>query len=263
VSQITGKFRFADNRKTIGALTTFGVHHGGMISFKSEILILLLVCVSISEALAASPQTSKYISGGREVSYETFSVDGTAGPLLILLHGASGPGMPMYREQAKYFADHGYTVLLLHYFDATGSSTASDKNYAVWEMAVNDMIAEVRKNPAWATRKIGLIGFSLGASVVLAAGSQKVSVAAIADWYGSLPDVFFERRKGMPPLLILHGQQDPIIPIVNAQQLVRLCEMEHYTCESRFYPGEGHGFTAATLIDADQRTLDFFRRKLE
>ena len=100
------------------------------------------------------------------------------------------------------------------------------------------------------------MGFSLGASVALAAGSQRVPVDAIADWYGSLPDSFFEQRKGMPPLLILHGQQDSTIPIVNAQQLARLCEMEHYG-------GEGHGFSDASLKDADQRTLEFLARKLK
>ena len=183
--------------------------------------------------------------------------------MLILLHGASGPGVPLYREQAMYFADHGYTVLFLHYFDATGSSTPSDKNYALWEEAVINLIAETHKNPVWADRKIGLMGFSLGASVVLAAGSQDAPVGAVVDWYGSLPDAFFERRKGMPPLLILHGQQDQIIPIVNAQQLARLCEMEHYSCESHFYGGEGHGFSGASLKDADQRTLEFLARKLK
>jgi len=99
--------------------------------------------------------------------------------------------------------------------------------------------------------------------VALAVGSQNAPVAAIAEWYGSLPDAFFEQRKGMPPLLILHGQQDPIIPIVNAQQIARLCAIEHYSCESHFYVGEGHGFTGATLRDADQRTLEFFARKLK
>ncbi len=238
------------------------VHDGGMISLKSGTLILLLLCVCVSEALAASARSAQYNSGGRQVSYEVFGTTQT-GPVLILLHGASGPGVPLYRAQAEYFAEHGYMVLFLHYFDVTGSGTPSDKNYVVWERAVSDLIAETRKNPAWADRKIGLIGFSLGASVVLATGSQNARVAAIVDWYGSLPDAFFERRKGMPPLLILHGQQDSIIPIVNAQQLVRLCEMEHYSCESHFYASEGHGFSGASLKDADKRTLEFFARKLK
>jgi carboxymethylenebutenolidase len=229
---------------------------------KSFFLIIVIAYLGAFEARAASAQSLKYTTNARQVTYEVFG-SGETGPLLFLLHGVSGPGVPLYREQAKYFSDHGYTVLFLHYFDATGSSTPSDKNYAVWERAVIDLVAEAHKNPSWKGRKMGLIGYSLGASVVLAAGSRNAPVAAIADWYGSLPDAFFESRQGMPPLLILHGEQDPIIPIVNAQQLARLCEMEHYTCESHFYAGEGHGFSGASLKDADQRTLDFFARKLK
>lgn len=232
-----------------------------MILSKSATLILLLSCLCPPQLFCASPQMLKYTTSGRQVSYEIFGAN-EMGPVLILLHGVSGPGLALYREQAEFFAGHGYAVLLLHYFDATGSNTPSDKNYATWEIAVSDLIFELRKNPAWTTRKVGIVGFSLGASVALAAGSQNVDVNAIAEWYGSLPDAFFERRKGMPPLLILHGQRDPTIPIINAQQLARLCELEHYRCESHFYPSEGHGFTGTALKDADKRTLDFLAREL-
>ncbi|UWZ83275.1 alpha/beta hydrolase family protein [Occallatibacter riparius] len=209
-----------------------------------------------------SQQSATYVSDGRKVTYEIFGPSET-GPMLILLHGASGPGVLLYRQQAEYFVARGYTVLLLHYFDASGSNTPSDKNYEMWQRAVANLIEETRAKPGWSERKICLLGFSLGASVALAAGSQNVPAAAVAEWYGSLPDVFFERRKGMPPLLILHGQQDRVIPIVNAEQVARLCEMEHYACESHFYPGEGHGFAGSTLTDASQRTLDFFTRNLK
>jgi dienelactone hydrolase len=138
----------------------------------------------------------------------------------------------------------------------------SSQNYAVWAKAVDDLVHECQNSPKWSNRKIALMGFSLGASVALAAGSQGVTVGAIADWYGSLPDDFFHNMKGMPPLLILHGQRDVTIPIVNAQQLVRLCGLERFTCESHFYPDQGHGFMAGAIEDADSRTVDFFSRQL-
>jgi dienelactone hydrolase len=87
------------------------------------------------------------------------------------------------------------------------------------------------------------VGYSLGSSVALAAGSQDLSVDAIAEWYGSLPDEFFYQMNGMPPLLILHGERDSNIPITNAQQLVKLCEMKQLTCDHHFYSDQGHGFT--------------------
>jgi dienelactone hydrolase len=224
--------------------------------------MLCLVCFNSLLGLAASRQITKFSSGDKQVAYEIFGAD-ASGPLLIMLHGAGGPGVALYREQADYFAEHGYTVLFLHYFDASGSSQPSDRNYATWEKAVSDLIDECRKNPSWSNRKIVLLGFSLGASVVLSAGSQALPVSAIAEWYGSLPDAFFAQRKGMPPLLILHGMNDSVIPVINGQQLVRLCQMEHYSCESHFYADQAHGFAGSALQDADRRTLDFFSRKLK
>jgi dienelactone hydrolase len=139
----------------------------------------------------------------------------------------------------------------------------TNESYRDWVRTVDDLIRECKSLPRWSNRKIALLGFSLGASVALAAGSQRVAVSAIADWYGSLPDEFFMRLKGMPPLLILHDQRDGIIPIINAEQLVRLCAMEHFTCESHFYSDQSHGFMGKALEDADSRTLNFFSRFLK
>ena len=64
----------------------------------------------------------------------------------------------------------------------------------------------------------------------------------------------------MPPLLILHGERDTNIPVSNARQLIRLCELKHFTCDNHLYPDQAHGFDAATIKDADERTLTFFAR---
>ena len=119
-------------------------------------------------------------------------------------------------------------------------------------------MAECRRGPE--VRKVFLVGYSLGASVALGAGSEGAPVDAIAEWYGSLPDDFFYRMTGMPPLLILHGERDSNIPIGNARQLVQLCEMKQLTCDHHFYSDQGHGFAGKALEDADQRTLAFFAK---
>ncbi len=67
----------------------------------------------------------------------------------------------------------------------------------------------------------------------------------------------------MPPLLILHGMEDTNIPVINAQQLQRLCVMDKLECESHLYPDEGHGFSEAAFADANRRTLEFLKRRLQ
>lgn len=154
-------------------------------------------------------------------------------------------------------------MLFLHCFDAADTFRASDQNYVAWEKSVSDLVGECRKNPKWSSRRIALLGFSLGACVALSAGSQTVPVNAIAEWYGSLPDVLFYQLKGMPPLLILHGQHDDNIPVANARQIVQLCGMKSFICESHIYPDQGHGFLPPAYEDAVKRTLDFFSRQLQ
>jgi dienelactone hydrolase len=204
---------------------------------------------------AQTIRTESLVSHGRIVTYEVFASE-PANATVILLHGASGPAMPLYREQAAFFAGHGYRTLLLHYYDATGSRAPNAQHYTAWAGAVRDLIATVRASKP--QEKVYLTGYSLGASVALAAGSQRAPVAAIAEWYGSLPDSFFHGIQGMPPLLILHGQHDANVPVVNADQLIRLCGMAHFTCESHICPDQGHGFDEKTAADADARTLAFF-----
>ena len=191
---------------------------------------------------------------GAEIAFDEFG-DPQSARCLVLLHGASGPG-PFYQDQAKFFRDKGFRVLMPHYFDATRGQSPSSEHYRKWASVTADFVAECRRQSS--TKAVFLIGFSLGSSVALAAGSQNISVDAIADWYGSLPDEFFYQMKGMPPLLILHGDRDSNIPIVNAQQLAKLCELKHLECEHHFYADQEHGFQGAALEDARQRTLAFF-----
>ncbi len=216
----------------------------------------------VSSALGQASGTQHYQSGGRAVAYDVFDA-GAAAPLVILLPGTSGPETPYYRDRAGFLQSKGYTVYLLHYYDAWTSRQPSDASYAAWAKAVADLVSAAEQPGLRPPSKVALEGFSLGASVALAAGSQGAPVAAIAEWYGSLPDAFFHTLQGMPPLLILHGARDQNIPVINAQQLVRLCSMLKVPCENHIYPDQCHGFMGSGLADADQRTLLFLAEELK
>ena len=147
--------------------------------------------------------SAKTVDSGKTVNVERFGT-GTTLPLLILLHGVNGPS-PFYREQAAFFAAHGYRVVLPHYMEAGHGQAATDENYEAWTAAVRRTMDDSRGVSPAATV---VVGYSLGASVALALGSEGRGPDAIAEFYGSLPDSYFRDLKGMPPLLILHGDQD-------------------------------------------------------
>jgi carboxymethylenebutenolidase len=230
-----------------------------------RLLVLLAVllsslCVSPASPAAGQRSTTSTFETdrGTKITVEGFG-EQVGRPTLILLHGASGP-VYFYQQQARYFAAHGYHVLMPHYFDAARSGYPSDQNYRRWSAAMQTLIGLTRASDSAPNRQIVLVGYSLGASVALSVGSQDPSLTAIAEWYGSLPDAFFYAFRGMPPLLILHGEQDDNIPVANARQLMQLCTMKQLTCEKHLYPDQAHGFDPKALEDADARTLAFLAR---
>lgn len=232
-----------------------------MSAFRATGFSVLLLAILVPIALAETVHTSTFVYSGKTVAVDTYGED-SGRPVLILLHGASGPGAPLYQHQARFFAEHGYAVMLVHYFDAGDGRSASSANYHAWAGAAAELVRQCRTAPEGSRRKIALLGFSLGASVGLSAASQKIGVDAVAEWYGSLPDEFFYSLKGMPPLLILHGARDTNIPVINAQQLIRLCEMGRFHCANHIYADQGHGFLGEALKDADDRTLKFLADRL-
>ncbi|RZU41115.1 dienelactone hydrolase family protein [Edaphobacter modestus] len=220
--------------------------------------LAVLICSAVLLGASAEPGKKDAAKGTQEVTYENFGVS-TGAPLMILLHGASGPS-GFNRQQSKFFAEHGFRVVLPHYLEATHNSSAgTDENYAAWVTVVRNLM---NKLSAGRSEGVVLVGFSLGASVALAVGSQGQGPDAIAEWYGSLPDKFFRDLKGMPPLLILHGERDTNIPVMNARQLSKLCLLVNLTCETHIYPDQEHGFDSETVQDADRRTLQFLSKYL-
>jgi dienelactone hydrolase len=239
---------------------------GAVLNSRSKRGIMMTVLLVLSAFLI-----NQFISGVQGQTIKTAQVSGFAqkiryedfGPVnstrcLILLHGASGPTVALYRDQASFFGNHGFHVLMPYFFDASRSESPSPENYQKWVNVVAGFVSECRKQAP--SQRVFVLGYSLGSSVALAAGSQGLSVDAIADWYGSLPDEFFYQMKSMPPLLILHGERDTNIPIINAQQLVKLCDIRQLRCDHHFYTDQGHGFYGTALEDADQRTLAFFAK---
>jgi dienelactone hydrolase len=201
-----------------------------------------------------------FTSHGRAVSCAVYDAhDATA--TMIVLRGAGPSDLALGEAEARFFADHGFRVLLADYLSVTATTEPTTQNYRRWAQVVEDIVADLRSRPL-SNRKIVLAGQGLGASVALVAGSRRPSVDAIAEWSGLLPNQFFSQVQIVPPLLILHGEQDKQVPVVNARQLVRLCELRDFICEAEIYPNEGHVFSGSVMDSANQRALSFFRTYL-
>ena len=65
------------------------------------------------------------------------------------------------------------------------------------------------------------------------------------------------------PLFVVHGANDPRVPLSEAEQLAHAVRSNGVECELVIYPDEGHGLARrANRLDAYPRALAFLRRHL-
>ena len=65
------------------------------------------------------------------------------------------------------------------------------------------------------------------------------------------------------PLFVIHGANDPRVPLSEAEQIKAALDGKGVDCELRVYLDEGHGLAKrANRLDAYPATIDFLRAKL-
>jgi carboxymethylenebutenolidase len=214
--------------------------------------------------------SAKFDSGGKTVAVDCFlPTEKGNHPAVLLLHGADGLQLQLlnYRRYSRVLARQGYATFLVHYFDRTDTRFADLKtilkNFVPWMDTVNDAVHYAVKQPGVDARRVGLVGYSLGAFLSLSAASQDEQIKVVVEFFGGMPDYFAARLKTMPPTLILHGEADKIVPVAEARKLERLLKGKQKTYEIKIYPGAGHGFTGETNKDAVERTLTFLAKYLK
>jgi carboxymethylenebutenolidase len=164
-------------------------------------------------------------------------------------------------------AARGFAVFVLRYFERTGTAWADDRtirqNFQTWMKTISDAITFASVQPGVDPTRVALLGFSLGAYLALSVATADPRVKAVVDCFGGLPEELTHDRKPLPPVLILHGEADPVVPVSEAYKLQHLFEDTGTPYETKLYRGAGHGFSGFDLLDAGQRTLAFLEKHLQ
>jgi carboxymethylenebutenolidase len=187
-------------------------------------------------------------------------------PAILLVHGSAGPlhGIDPFARQA---AGMGVHVFVVHYFDRTGHSWVSPtiiKDFFMqWLETLRDALGYIVAQPGIDHRRIGLLGFSLGGFLSLGLATQEPRIAAVAELFGGLPEYFNEDAGKLPPVLILHGDRDTVVPVAEAEKLAAVLKQHKIPHETKIYSDQGHHFTGLAQIDALRRVVAFFRRYLQ
>jgi dienelactone hydrolase len=206
-------------------------------------------------------------SGGKEIRLDCFvpEKEGQRFPAVISLHG-SGGGHATMAEPASQLASHGFAVYVLHYFDRTATTYADKatifRNFPLWMKTLWDAVSHVERQAAVDAERIGLLGFSLGAYLSLSSSTIDGRIKAVVEFFGGLPKEIKLFMRRIPPVLILHGEADPTVPVEEAYHLQQVLEKRGAPYEMQIYPDTGHDFSGEVWRDACRRALAFLNRHL-
>ncbi len=196
-------------------------------------------------------------------------------PAVIILYGANG-WRPEYISIAKELADSGFVALVLDYYAETEKDTLQTDvglNWPKWEAMIRSAVTFLQEDSSTKKGSVGLIGYSRGAFLAISSASSIPEVRAVVDYFGggsSKKDELESEVRNFPPLLILHGEEDNVVPVSMAYSLRDAVIAQGGEVEMKIYPNQPHGYNAtwnpyyseSDAIDSFQRTVDFLRRRL-
>jgi dipeptidyl aminopeptidase/acylaminoacyl peptidase len=87
------------------------------------------------------------------------------------------------------------------------------------------------------------------------------SLPEAESWYRDRSPLHFADRLAATPLLMLHGDSDPVVPVEQSRAFVERCVATGGDVEFVVYEGEGHGFRRPeNQLDEYQRMQGFLAR---
>jgi carboxymethylenebutenolidase len=218
-------------------------------------------------------------SGGGSVPLEILmpSAGAVRCAAVLLLHGSDGL-QPPYGADIASFADalaaRGIATAIPHYLEATGTPPGAgvfaeiERLRPTWRQVCSDALAVLAVDPRFDPAHLGLLGFSLGANLALSLAMDPPSAAqprCVVDFFG--PTQGLESRWAtLPPVLIVHGCDDTLVPPGESQRLVARLEAagKRKGRDYRFslYEGQGHGFHGAALATSREEAVGFLAQTL-
>jgi dipeptidyl aminopeptidase/acylaminoacyl peptidase len=230
--------------------------------------------------------------------------DGRLPPVIVYPHGGpEGQTRPAFNSVFQYFLQAGYAVLAPNVRGSTGYGTAymNLDNTTKRMDSVNDLAHaayRLRDEKKGDPKRLAVYGGSYGGFMVLAsvthypdlwaAGIDVVGIANFVTFmektgpyrrahreaeYGNLREhrAFFEKISPIHhvdrircPMMVIHGANDPRVPIGEAEQIVAALKKRGVPVEYLRYEDEGHGLAKLkNRLDAYPKMVAFLDHYLK
>ena len=237
------------------------------------LLALVLICCMSAAALAAEIEgrEMRLPAKEREVKVIQFRAAGDAPrPAALILHGAGGLDrrIDRYKKYAAAIADAGIDAYLVYYYSNRDNESGGgmfEQRFPAWARLVGDLAAHLSAQKD-SNGRVGLIGFSNGGILAPGAAGLEPKINAAVVYYGGEPWPLNPLPTHYPPLLILHGDADAVIPVEAGQELAARARKMGAAVDLILYSKEVHGFgfnlEEANSADALARTVAFLKKEL-
>lgn len=233
-------------------------------------LLLFLFC-SISRVWSYEiPKSTSFRSGGKPITVEWFAPQVGPGaqtkklPVVVILHGCGGldDSGGFFRDLAIAIAKHGRAAAIVHYMDRNGlkqMNSGFGHYFGGWLATIGDSLSYIEKQPFADSNNMSLLGHSLGAQLALQLAAKDKRVESIVDMAGCfvLPTNKVTR---MPPVLILHGKADTIVPLAREKALVSVLKRVGSKYEEHIFPKGDHVFNNVGFDELVGYTNQFLDR---
>jgi len=191
---------------------------------------------------------------------------------ILIVTGTEGLNTD-YPRFAHELAARGFDVAFGCWFASPGPTSPTDpaigctdapQFVGVSDAAVPDLDALVAgaRSVLRDSSTLALVGFSRGGGVALlrattGATEPVVSIAGMVEGttgWGELPsEVDVVARAGgiVAPVLLLHGDDDPLVPVEQAQHMEAALRADGDDVEAKYYPDADHGLAQIPAVRAD------------
>jgi dipeptidyl aminopeptidase/acylaminoacyl peptidase len=247
------------------------------------------------------PEVVSYeASDGLRIPGLLYEPDGENAPVIVNVHGGpEGQSRPGFGAVTQYLLQRGYAVFLPNVRGSTGYG----KNYTHLDdvRLRMDSVRDLADAAGWLRERghdgIAVMGGSYGGFMVLSAlteypelWSAGVDIVGIANFvtflentgsyrralrepeYGSLErdreflesiSPIHKAEKIAAPLMVIHGKNDPRVPVGEAEQIVDRVRAGGSEVEYLLYEDEGHGLAKLkNRLEAYPRIADFLDEHL-
>lgn len=222
----------------------------------SSILSACLVLLAIPTSTRAEVKTQEleYKEGNTPLQGFIAWDDSVQGkrPGVLVVHEWWGHNQHA-RDQAVRLAKAGYVAFALDMFGKGKVTTHPDdakkfvgeatESFPREKARFEAALAQLKKQPQVDAKKIAAIGYCFGGAVVLDMLRSGLQLQLVATFHGALGSKLKAKPGTKARVLILHGQDDPMIPPSQVAAFKQEMDAAKVRYEVVEYPGAKHGFT--------------------